>query len=336
MKTILVAGSKYLKCNAEEERVLAEKIGAAVVKEPGWRLLTGGAHGRGCEEGKGGVDYHAALGARKAILNPSIEGEKILTLHPGNNRTDLFEIGSVIRSHARTSLARRHELVFRSDCAVIIEGHEGSGQIIEYCIAAGRPVLPLACTGGSSHRVWEPAEHRQELLDLLGLPDPSQEVQMIERGLDTSDALVDTCIEIIRRLLLPTCFVVMPFALAHSDSLWSDILKPAIESVSMAPIRGDLVPNVGPILEDITKCIAEASMLIVDITGTNPNVMYELGYAHALRKPTVLVYNVDAVGPLDGDLPFDIRGMRMIPFRLESREEFFQEVTSLLRELSKR
>ena len=336
MKTILIAGSKEFECAADAARFIAEKIGEAVVREPGWRLLTGGAIGKcsECGEEKGGVDYHAALGAQRAIADPEKERERILTIHPRDGRSDLFQIGSVLRSRAKSTPARRFELVSRADFIVLLEGHEGTAQIVEYSIAAGKPVIPLACTGGESKRVWTTGRYRAELLQALGLQDPSPELDMIESGLGTPDALTSTCIQIMKRLLRPSCFVVMPFNLPHSTALWEDMLKPAIEKTGMTPVRADLVHNVGEILEDITHCIAEATVVVVDITGTNPNVMYELGYAHALAKPAILVCNTGDNTTWDKDLPFDIRGMRVIPINPWEKEKFLENLTASLQQFS--
>lgn len=55
------------------------------------------------------------------------------------------------------------------------------------------------------------------------------------------------------------------------------------------------------ILERIYNQIAKADFIIADMTGRNPNVFYEVGYAHALGKATVLLTkNAD-------DIPFDLK-----------------------------
>jgi hypothetical protein len=45
---------------------------------------------------------------------------------------------------------------------------------------------------------------------------------------------------------------------------------------------------------------------LADLTGKNPNVFYELGLAHALAKPVVLVAETME------DIPFDLRALRII------------------------
>jgi hypothetical protein len=60
--------------------------------------------------------------------------------------------------------------------------------------------------------------------------------------------------------------------------------------------------------QDIQRQIESTHAVVAEISTHNPNVFYELGYAHALRKPAVLLWR-----KLEGqDIPFDIRGYRAI------------------------
>lgn len=38
---------------------------------------------------------------------------------------------------------------------------------------------------------------------------------------------------------------------------------------------------------------------MADLTGTNPNVMWELGYAMALKKPALIITQSQAAAPFD-------------------------------------
>jgi nucleoside 2-deoxyribosyltransferase len=333
MHTILVAGSKNLGCDASEKRVLSEALGAAIASEPGWRLLTGGARGEGACDNAGGVDYHAALGAKRLLDDPFLERERILTLHPRDGREDLFAIGSVLRSKARSTFARRFELVARADCAFLIEGGEGTQQIIEYAIAAGKAVVPIPCTGGAAEAAWRAEQYRGDLLHTLGLQEASAELGILQFGLKAPAAIVDTCLLIARRVLQASCFVIMPFQQAHSDRLWSEVLVPVIKDVGLTPSRADLVHNVGPVMEDVTHSIREASVVVADITDTNPNVMYELGYAHALGKATILLCCTADKQDWADTLPFDVRGMRVIPVSAWRLDDFRKEFRAVLQQL---
>ena len=69
-------------------------------------------------------------------------------------------------------------------------------------------------------------------------------------------------------------------------------------------IQGRFRPGI--ILEDIVRGIVESKVIIAEITPPNQNVFYELGYAHALRKPAILLAEEGKA------LPFDISGYRCL------------------------
>lgn len=105
----------------------------------------------------------------------------------------------------------------------------------------------------------------------------------------------------------PICFVVMQFS-SEYDTLYTDVIRPCCEEYGYSVVRADDFYTSGPILEDITRSIRDASLIVADITPNNPNVFYEVGYAHALSKPTILLND----GGTREKLPFDISGFRTI------------------------
>ena len=72
---------------------------------------------------------------------------------------------------------------------------------------------------------------------------------------------------------------------------------------------------------DIWTHILQADIIVADITGYNPNVMYELGLLHEASKPTILMADKDTLARL----PFDIRTRMVITF--EARSEASDELT---------
>ena len=78
-------------------------------------------------------------------------------------------------------------------------------------------------------------------------------------------------------------------------------------------IRGDeeYIPN--EIFPEIIKQIIKSRLIIANITGRNPNVMYELGVAHALGKPTIVVAQDFT------DIPFDLNSKRIIIYKNEEQ-----------------
>lgn len=104
----------------------------------------------------------------------------------------------------------------------------------------------------------------------------------------------------------PLCFVVMQFT-ADFNILYSDVIKPLCEEYGFRVIRGDDFYTSGQILEDITQSIRTSALVIADVTPDNPNVFYEVGYAHGIGKPTILLSDRSRE-----KLPFDISGFRTL------------------------
>ena len=103
-----------------------------------------------------------------------------------------------------------------------------------------------------------------------------------------------------------TCFVMMPFALPIGG-YYEKIYEPAIKKALLTPLRADDdIYSTGKVIEQIKSGIENAKVLLCELTGRNPNVMYELGLAHALGKPVVLV------SENENDVPFDLKHIRVI------------------------
>lgn len=103
-----------------------------------------------------------------------------------------------------------------------------------------------------------------------------------------------------------TCFVVMPFA-SPIGTYYSLVYEPAIRKAGLTPARADSeIFGIGKIIDQIWKGINEAKVLVAELTTRNPNVFYELGLAHALNKPVVLIAGKEE------DVPFDLRHIRVI------------------------
>jgi hypothetical protein len=103
-----------------------------------------------------------------------------------------------------------------------------------------------------------------------------------------------------------TCFVMQPFG-GHLGTYYEAIFKPAIDKAGLTPMRADDdIFATGKIMDQVWRGIRQATVLVAELTSKNPNVFYELGLAHALRKPVVLVSSNE------DDVPFDLRHIRVI------------------------
>lgn len=108
------------------------------------------------------------------------------------------------------------------------------------------------------------------------------------------------------------------------DAIYSKYIKPSLQDLGYEVTRADSLLNQQNILKDIIRQISNADLVIAELSTPNPNVFYELGVAHALRKRTVLItQSID-------DLPFDLRSYRVISYSTH-----FDEITKLSTSLTK-
>lgn len=98
----------------------------------------------------------------------------------------------------------------------------------------------------------------------------------------------------------PFVFVLMPFNPAFDD-IYRYGIKKACEEQSCYCERVDEQMFDGTILDRIYSQIYRADVVIADMTGRNPNVFYETGYAHAMNKRVILLTQND------NDIPFDLK-----------------------------
>jgi hypothetical protein len=103
----------------------------------------------------------------------------------------------------------------------------------------------------------------------------------------------------------PRVFVAMQYG-EPFDTIYRDVVKPEGDRLHLQIVRVDELAGPGIIFEDIKRQISESKIVIAEITASNQNVFYELGYAHALNKPTILL------AQRGKELPFDIRSYRVI------------------------
>ena len=124
------------------------------------------------------------------------------------------------------------------------------------------------------------------------------------------------------------CFVLMPFDESFND-VYQFGIKGACEDIDVYCERVDEQVFVGSMLERIYNQIAKADILVADMSGRNPNVFYEVGYAHALGKNVVLLTQDTQ------DIPFDLKHFPHIVYNKaisKLRPELARRIEHLLKE----
>ena len=124
-----------------------------------------------------------------------------------------------------------------------------------------------------------------------------------------------------------TCFVIMPYQ-KEFDPVFETARKAANlvpdDEVSCHWLKE--VHAAGKITDDILESLHEADLCIADVTGNNPNVMWETGFAMALGKPTILI------GQRIEMLPFDLKIHRVLNYELAALDVLQEKLSKAIKQ----
>lgn len=122
------------------------------------------------------------------------------------------------------------------------------------------------------------------------------------------------------------CGIVMPISTIDgcTEAHWSDVMEIINEAVEDAGFEGELVSNaddVGIIHKRIIQNLYENPIVVCDISGKNPNVMFELGMRLAFDKPTIIIKDDKTAHSFDTsaiehiEYPRDLRFTKVVEFK---------------------
>lgn len=113
------------------------------------------------------------------------------------------------------------------------------------------------------------------------------------------------------------CFVIMPFGektdiagkTVKFDDIYEHFIKDSIKEAGLSPVRCDELGEAGVIHRKMIEHIWATDVAVVDISLLNPNVFYELGVRHSLRKCVTILIRRKGT-----NLPFNIANLSVIEY----------------------
>lgn len=97
----------------------------------------------------------------------------------------------------------------------------------------------------------------------------------------------------------------------NSDRLLKWIIEPVCSELDLKVERADKLSSPGRITNQIAEKVVNSELVIADLTGLNPNVMYEVGVRHGKHMPIVQLTTYGT------KLPFDILDIRTVFYKLD-------------------
>ena len=108
------------------------------------------------------------------------------------------------------------------------------------------------------------------------------------------------------------CFIITPIGSEddpirrHIEGVYNAALEPVLRDFGYHTDLPHKILTPGSITRQIVECIYNSDLIIVNLTGINPNVMYELALAHCFNKPMIIIAEKGT------KLPFDIINERTL------------------------
>jgi len=131
-------------------------------------------------------------------------------------------------------------------------------------------------------------------------------------------------------------FALLPYELQH---IYEEGISKPIQSISesmgikLVCENSFEISGPGDIMADVWSRIQKSQVIIADITGFNPNVMYELGVTLTQKDNVIIICDISIKGKTD--IPFDINHLRIDfydPTKLDALStKLIQTITEILK-----
>lgn len=186
--------------------------------------------------------------------------------------------------------ARRFQLVTGVDALVTVEGEGKTATVLELAMALERPALPIGFTKKDSGEFWK--SDREFFESTLDLEAPlSQSLDHLPASEQDMSTLAQDIARAVLKKAGRRCLVLMDFKDREHRSFYENVVTPVANEEGFAVYKLDEQASAGDILDLFLARLRDCHAVIIDLTGFNPNVLYELGrvHEHGAVEPLILV-----------------------------------------------
>lgn len=99
-------------------------------------------------------------------------------------------------------------------------------------------------------------------------------------------------------------FLLAPTFIVNSDV--STVIESALQKTGLRPVFSETATQYS---WDAVRSIERADLIIADLTGSSPDVMYWIGFAHALKRPVLFIVQEGS-----GPIPDQVSGNLFFPY----------------------
>jgi nucleoside 2-deoxyribosyltransferase len=314
-KRVLVYGGTLLK--RKRARFVSD-LTYRLLENKSIRVMTGGfRRSAATRDDLTSTDMAALEGVQRFVRDNSTQVDKCLetwlpdpTRDRAGEQVERFREGKVEVMQGLSAQARRLKLVQLADATVTVSGQVQTALVLELALAMARPALPLPFTGRDSANHWR--DNRSYYVARLGISEVEAQsletFNAVSASRDAIDACIAQIVATINRVISRTCLVLMPFSKELDPDY--EMLIEIIRAEGFHSIRLDRELYAGDVRETVVRLLRECDAVVADVTTRSPNVMYEVGLAHAVGRKPLLLWR----GPtdtIDKDLPFYLRPQRV-------------------------
>lgn len=279
------------------------------------------------------LDQELAKSIHKGLVDKGLDPHQYIVSYVSPDREPVHQYGKIFKSRVAswTSLATAGldvpETIEQADVVLVINGREGTKSAANWARIARKPLLPLTNFGGAAKDIYDEELDQFELRNRTRLKKEEFE-NLNQYSNDPSGIAKDAMSLAVRAIISRDVFVIMSF---DESEKWNDVYdsyKTVCDEFKFNCIKVDESNVLDRIIPEIFSGIERSAFVIADVSELRPNVFYELGYAHGLKKDIIVTAEAGT------ELPFDLADVPTIFW--EGQKQLKDKLRDKIQHIAKR